>query len=374
MARKKKTDADVIEAAMRGSKNMNMEVHKDDWLSSGSTVLNLACSGRPYGALAKGKYFWMVGDSSSGKTFMTLTCMAESTLNPHFDAYDLIFDNAEDGALWDVEKYFGRAMAARLQPPRATKSGPIYSRYTEEFYYHLDDRLTLVESGKAPPFIYLLDSMDSISTKYAHEKFMERKVEARGGKKAAGDYGDGKAKINSTWIRETTARIRDTKSILIVLSQTRDNINAGPFESRSTSAGGRALKFYAAWQLWSSVKARVRKTVNGKPRQIGIIAKMNVKKNRLTGKEWSVDVPIYWSIGMDNVGSCVDFLVDEKYWKKNASNGFIDATDLGLTASRANVIKHIEQNNLEQDVDYIVTDVWKDIEAQCQVERKSRYS
>ena len=41
-----------------------------DFLSTGSTLLNLACTGKPYRGFAKGKYYFIVGDSSSGKTFL----------------------------------------------------------------------------------------------------------------------------------------------------------------------------------------------------------------------------------------------------------------------------------------------------------------
>ena len=130
------------------------EVAENDWLSSGSTMLNLAASGHPDRALAKGKYFWIGGESSSGKTFLSLTCFAEACRNSNFDEYDLIFDNVEDGALMSFEQYFGKVMARRLQPPAWEPSGaPQYSLLAEEFYFNLDDRLLLVEKGKAKPFI-----------------------------------------------------------------------------------------------------------------------------------------------------------------------------------------------------------------------------
>ena len=107
------------------------------------------------------------------------------------------------------------------------------------------------------------------------------------------------------------ARLRDTQCILIVLSQTRDAFDAGMFDPKQTVAGGRALKFYATWQMWSAVGKRHTRIVNGTKRQIGINSRLSIKKNRLTGKEWTVEVPIYWSSGMDDIGSMVSFLVDE---------------------------------------------------------------
>ena len=345
-------------------------IPREDYLSTGSTLLNLACSGLPNGGMAKGRYFWIVGDSSSGKTFLTLTALAEASINPNFDVYDLIFDDVEGGALMDIEKYFGK-LKGRIQPPAVENDLPLYSRFIEDFYFRLDDRLQAVKQGKKPPFIWLLDSMDALSSKYARSKFEEKKKADRKGTKAAGDYGDGKAKLNSTHIREIVADIRDTKCILIVLSQTRDNIGASMFEPQKTSAGGHALKFYATWQLWSSVGKRLKKTVNGKDRQTGIIARIAIKKNRMTGKEWTVEIPIYHSRGIDDTGACIDFLVEEKHWKGDEKR--IIAPEVDFEGSRGKLIKHIEDGDFERTLKAVVTEVWREVEAACQVTRKSRY-
>jgi len=358
-----------------------MQVQREDWLSSGSRLINLACSGLSYGAFCKGKYFWIVGESSSGKTFLTLGVLAEAARNKSFDDYDLIFDNAEDGALMDMDRYFGHQLAERLQPPAVDEDGePIYSRLTEEFYFNLDDRLIQVEKGKAKPFIYLLDSMDSLGTKCAREKFKENKTATRKGTKPKGDYGDGKAKINSTWIRDITSRIRDTNSILIVLSQERDKMDATMFDpEKAVVAGGRALKFYASFQLWLAVGRTLYKNVNGNRRQTGIICRTSIRKNRLSGKQWSVEVPIHWSYGIDDIGSMVDFLVKEKKWKRGKSDegdsGPITAEDFGFVGPREELIDLIETGGKPMELSLVdlVEEVWKDIEVQCTLDRKPKY-
>src|SRR6516162_7644169 len=101
-----------------------------DFLSSGSTLLNLACSGRTRGCFVKGHYFYFVGDTSSGKTFLTLTAFAEACANPNFDEYELVFDNAENGALMNFEKFFGSKMASRVKEPESGNSVTL-----QDFYY-----------------------------------------------------------------------------------------------------------------------------------------------------------------------------------------------------------------------------------------------
>ena len=88
-----------------------------DFLSTGSTLLNLACTGFPDRGFAKGHYYFVVGDSISGKTFLVLTCLAEASINPNFKDYRFIYDSGEDGALMNIERFFGKGVASRLEMP-----------------------------------------------------------------------------------------------------------------------------------------------------------------------------------------------------------------------------------------------------------------
>lgn len=345
---------------------------QDDLLHTGSAMLNLAISGNPDGGYLKGRYIYFVGDSSSGKSFFSLTALAEAAINPLFDHYRLIYDDVEGGALMDLEKFFGAALADRIEPPSGSKEEPVYSALVEEFYFNLDDAFK-----RAQPFIYILDSQDSLGSLYSQKKFKELKTAKRNpskdDKKAKGDYGDGKAKFHSTRLRDVITKLRDTGSILMVINQTRDVLDSGPFAPKSQASGGRALKFYASVQVWTSVKAKKYRTINKKKRQIGISVNVAIKKNRISGKEWSVTVPIYFSHGIDNLGSCVEFLVDEGRWSRN-KEGRITAADFdGIAGNLDKVVQQIEAAGLEQEVYEIAQEVYEDLEKASKVERKSRY-
>jgi len=361
-------DADAAREALTKPRSVQQLIHSEDLLSTGSTLLNLACTGKPNGGYLKGHYFFFVGDSASGKTWLSLSCFAEAAINKNFDDYRLIFDNVEGGALMDLERYFGKGVAERLEPPAVDEEGgPVYSATIEDFYFHAHDAL---EEGK--PFVYVLDSMDALSSTYEGKKFDERKKAARGGPEAKGDYGDGKAKTNSAMLRKVLSGIHKTGSILVIVNQTRDNIGAMPFQEKKTRSGGHALKFYCGLEIWSSVKGQLKRTVRGKPRQIGVNVKLRVKKNRIVGKDRTVEVSILHSVGIDDLGSCVDYLVDEGHWKKNKA-GVITAGDLELEAKREKLVWQIEEQGLEKDLRGLVADVWDGIEEACKVERKSRY-
>ena len=350
---------------LSNKKETDQPIKESDLLSTGSTLLNLACTGTAAGGFAKGKYHFLVGDSASGKTWLSLTCLAEAAINSNFDGYRFIYDNAEDGALMDIGRFFGDKVQERLESPAYEKDVPIHSTTIEEFYYHVDDA---AKSGT--PFIYILDSMDSLSSDAEQNKFEETKEAHRKGKATTGTFGDGKAKKNSSNLRKLMPALRKTNSILIIINQTRDNLGFG-FEKKIRS-GGHALRFYATLEIWSSIKGKMKKTIRGKEREIGITTKVQVKKNRFTGRLRVVELPLYHSFGIDDVGSCVDYLVAEKHWPKTKST--IHATEIDFTGTREKVINHIQENDLEIKISEVVAGVWNQIEKECSVDRKSRYS
>lgn len=337
-------------------------------VSSGSTLLNLACTDDPRFGFLKGGYYYLVGDSTSGKSWTSLSVFAEACLSKAFKDYRLIFDDVENGALMDIAHYFGKAVAARIEPPSRDVAGdPVNSNTIEEFYFHITD---LIDEGR--PFIYVLDSQDALGSASSAKKFEEHKEAMQNGKESAGSYGDGKAKYHSENIRNVLAGLRKTKSILIIIGQTRDNLGMS-FDPK-TRSGGKALRFYATLEIWTSVGGKLKRNVRDKERTIGCKCLAEVKKNRVTGKigkDRQVQIPIYYDLGIDDIGSMVDFLISEKHWKKSGKT--IDAHDIMLQGSRAQIIAYIEEENLEEKVRSLTGKVWAEIEESCKPNRKRRY-
>ena len=339
-----------------------------DLLGTGSTLLNLACSGNRRGGFAKGFYYFFVGDSSSGKTFLSLTCLAEAAANKHFGDYRFIYDAPEGGALMNIAQFFGRKVAARLEPANTRGGTPIASETIEDFYFNADDAL---DDGR--PFIYILDSMDALTSRYEQKKLQERKAAARNPKKkAAGDYGDGKAKANASGLRQIVRALPATGSILLILNQTRDNIGGGLFDPKKTRSGGHALTFYATNEMWSSVARQLKRTVREKKRQVGMVARVRVKKNRTNGRDRTVEVPIYYTTGIDDIGGCVDYMVAEGEWAR-AKDGTITADGLDLVGKRESLVHQIEEAGRENDLRTAVAALWDEIEEAAAIRRKPRY-
>lgn len=345
-------------------------------LSTGSTLLNLACTDSPDVGFLRGGYYYLVGDSTSGKTWLSLSCFAEACRQESFGDYRLIFDDAEGGALMDIGYYFGQAVARRLEPPRKKRGAPVYSDTVESFYYHLSDALA---AGK--PFIYVLDSQDALTSAASIDKFQRQKKAAEEGEAGAGSYGDGKAKYHSEHLRVVLSGIRKTGSILIIIGQTRDNLGMG-FEMK-TRSGGRALRFYATLEIWTSVAGKITRVVRDRERTIGCRCLAEIKKNRVTGKigrDRSVTIPIYYDLGIDDVGSCVDYLISEKHWKRAKKDDGTEgrrkiyaASDFSIVGTRDQIIEHVEKEGLEDKLRQVTADVWRQVEDECLPERKRRY-
>lgn len=339
-----------------------------DFVSFGSTRLDLASTSRLRCGLAKGTYALLVGDSSSGKTWLGRSVLAQASINSKFKKYKLIHGNAENGAWMDVGRYFGPALEERLE-----EEHPFYA---EEFYYRLDD---LFKAGQ--PFIYLLDSENALTTKADEEQQQEeKKAHEKGGEAESGTYGTAKAKCHSTHLRGVCNRLHESGSILMIISQTRQNIGPAARFNPKTRSGGKALKFFAHLELWTSVKEDIQTKLGkgsglntDKQRKQGIIAKVKIEKNRFTGREGEVEIPIYNSFGIDDVGSMVDWLLEENHWKKE-TGGYIICPEFDCRLRREALIGHIEEDDLIPELQLITAKVWKKIEEAISINRRSPYA
>ena len=293
-----------------------------------------------------------------------MTCFAEATIQEDFKKHRLIFDDVENGALMNLEKFFGRKVSERIEAPKKVGKERVHSTTIEDFYFNIDDA---IEEGT--PFIYVLDSMDALTSEKEREEFAENKALSSKGKGANGSYGDGKAKKNSSNIRTLINKLKNTDSILIIISQTRDNIGFG-FEKK-TRSGGRSLRFYATCEVWTSIKSTISKTIRGVKREIGKTVDIKIKKNRQTGRERKINISIYPSYGIDDIESSVNFLIQEGFITGNKKK--IKVPDFNFDGSIKKFIAMIEEENLENAFKEVVGKAWEQIEKECSLQRKKRY-
>lgn len=366
MAKSKSTADDVAERLTTPVPRVP-PIPPEDFLSCGITVLNLAATGRPDAFVPKGKYVYIVGDSSAGKSWLAFNLLAEAARNKQFDNHRFVFDNAERGAMMDIPRYFGAAVAERLEPPRGDTHDPEYSATVQQFFFNVDEAID------AGPCIYILDSVDAIGADEDDEQFEGEKRAYEQGKPAPGSYGMAKPKYISRHINRVAQRLTENGSIMVLISQTRDKIG-GHIPGLKTRSGGRALKFFARLELWMSVKGPIKKTVMGKEREIGSHLLIDIQKNHINGWEGKVPlIPFHRQLGFDSIGADIDFLVDEKHWSKGKGESKIEADEFDFVGTRDALITYIESTNSEQSLRAIVAHKWREIEEACSIQRKAKY-
>lgn len=337
------------------------EIDSERLVPSGSTLLNLACSDTAYGAYELGKIVTLPGTSSAGKTLLMLTTYAEANKITRLDGHKFVYDDVEAALEFDMGYLFGEETENRMEEP---PQGP-----SDTIQHFKSNILDLSKDGT--PFIYCLDSFDALSSDEELEKEMRKALamakSEEAARKISGSYGTEKAKIAGQVLRMIKQELKRTNSLLIMIQQVRQNLNAGPFGQKYQTAGGEAPFFYSTHQVWLSRIESLKK----QGRKIGSTVKADVRKNKLTGKLRDVSFDVFYDYGIDDIGSQIDFLLDEKFWIKKGHS--IIAEDLNLELPRAKLIEHIENEGMESDLIKVTETAWKSIENGLLLGRKSRY-
>lgn len=342
------------------------QVSIEDLVPTGSTLMNLALSDSPHGGYMLGKMANLVGDRSSGKTFLALSMFAECARISRFDDYEFYHDDVEGGCEFDLEHLFGPRVADRIQLPGFDSDGnPAPSDTIQDWVTNIS---RIMDSDR--PFLYVLDSFDALSSREAEDRVQaEIKAQAKGKAVEGGSYRMEKPKIGSEQGGRICRALEGTDSLLIIISQTRDNIGATFGESKRTRSGGRWLGFYCSHEIWLRVAGRIKhKDLN---RQTGVRMAGKVEKNRVNGKLREFQAPIFYDYGLDDVGSTVDWLKAEKLWPMKGSR--INARHFGKVAHRDDLIRWIEDNDKEKELRAVAKRGWDSIESQLRTDRKRRY-
>jgi len=331
-------------------------------LSSGCSLLNLALSDNIDCGYKMGTVTHVIGDTHAGKSLLMLQMMAEAAANKSFDKYKFVYEEPESAMFFNISDMFGKEVAKRIKfiPEKNKKRKE--PRTVQEWH----DYIIKCEC----PFIHVTDSFDALTSEDDIKQISPTK----------GGWHTEKAGVASQFFPKVVRKIESTESLFFWVSQTRDNIGV-TFGSNKTFTGGNAIKFYRSYEIWLAVVKKITKKVRGKDREIGAIIRAKIKKNKFTGKIKTIDFPVYpypYGFGIDDVGSMVNWLVDENFWALKQKNGgkktsIIETEEPFIDGKFEVVIKHIEENNYENKLKEIVSECWNDLEGELRTTRKRRY-
>jgi RecA/RadA recombinase len=366
MPRGKIDPSDLAESFAQDSQEMSFKplfskADANQCIPSGCTILNLVLSGRVDGGWLQGRIGRVIGGSDTGKTLLCLSAPAEiaNSADPRFAEYDCYYDDPEP-VDFDLTQW-GK-LASRLKSP-----GDDSSYYAEEFYSTVYE---LLKSSR--PFVYVLDSLDALESKASVALFEKNQKELQKGAELSASYGDGKAAIHSKNLRKVKYGLKNTKSVMLLVSQVRDAMGTMVFGEGLTTAGGKALKYYSCYQVWLAKKEDMTRSVAGKPRKVGLLTRIRVDKNHATGKHLDFDMPIYYGWGIDDERCSLRWLTEQGFWAKDGqkinTKGFIP--DRLSEKELSSLLRKDKDLNLKFLA--FLQSSWDDLEKQ--IRRPNRYS
>lgn len=332
-------------------------------IPTGCDLLNLALSNNVNGGYGSGRIVNIIGDSHAGKTILALTGLAEMAIDPQWDGYDLLFNDVERALSFDIRKFFGIALARRLQKAWRRESTDYTPPQTiQDFYQNI---LRRIDSGRR--FIEIMDSFDALTTK--EEIKRSEAIKDKG--EESGSYKMEKARWASEIFRVIANGLSETSSVLIVISQTRDNIQPIGYQKK-TRSGGKALEFYASTIFWLSKLTSITQGSPPKKIKVGRNVAAKISKTKLTGFEGEIHFPIYRQIGIDNIGASIDFLLDwSDKWKKSGNS--IQCEELDLKGFKKNICCEAEAH-YQKEIKQQLQEAWNDYLSAADIGRKNRFS
>ena len=263
-----------------------------DWISTGSSILDLAISNRPHGGLPVGKMVEFNGLEGTGKSLLSAHVVAD-TQKKGGVAVVIDTENAAAPEFW-------RSLGVDL-----SKLLYVQCETVEDIFAQMERMIAIVrKSNKDRILTIIVDSVAAASTKV--------ELESDHGKDG---YATGKSIIISKAMRKITTMIGRQKVLTVFTNQLRQNLNAMAFGDKYVVSGGKALAYHC------SVRVRLNNTGKLKRGEeiIGNECKAVVVKNRMGPPQRQAAFDIYFDSGIADYGSWIKVLKENNLVKQGGA-------------------------------------------------------
>lgn len=258
----------------------------DEWVSTGSPMLDLAIANRPHGGLPVGRITEITGLEGSGKSLLAAHAIADTQRKGGLGVYI----DTENALNQDFLEAIGVDIKKMLYVPLET---------IEDIFEAIDsiiESIRAADGDKKKLVTIVVDSVAGASTK----------VEISADYDQAG-YATQKAIIISKAMRKVTNLIGRERISLIFTNQLRTRMGVS-FGDPWTTSGGKAIAFHSSCRIRLKQMGQLKAKVGGVEQIVGIKTRAQVVKNRMGPPLRSIDFDIYFDSGIDNYGSWLEMM------------------------------------------------------------------
>ena len=259
-----------------------------EFISTGSTMLDLAISNRPDGGIAVGRITELNGLESSGKSLVGAHLLSETQKKGGVAVYIDTETAVSEEFLGVIGVDINNMLYLHLET-------------VEDIFEAIEEIVTKVrESDKDRLVTILVDSLAAASTKVELNADFDKD-----------GWATSKAIVISKAMRKITQMIGRQRVALVFTNQLRVKLGA-MFGDPYTTSGGKALPFHASTRIRLKNKGQIKDT---KKNVIGMTILAQVIKNRLGPPLRKAEFPLYFESGVDDEGSWLQVLKDHNLVK-----------------------------------------------------------
>ena len=263
-----------------------------DFISTGSSMLDLAIANKPNGGIAVGRITEINGLESSGKSLLGAHILAETQKKNGVAVYI----DTETSVSQEFMDVIGIDMSKMLY---------LHLETVEDIFEAIEEIVIKVrESDKDRLVTIMVDSLAGASTKVEMEADFDKD-----------GWATAKAIIISKAMRKITQLIGKQRIALVFTNQLRQKLGV-MFGDPWTTSGGKALPFHASTRIRLKNLGQIKDT---KKNTIGMKMRAQVIKNRLGPPMRHADFNLYFESGIDDDGSWLQVLKDHKLLKQGGA-------------------------------------------------------